>query len=356
MASAFIVRRTRADSTVAYRVLYKLGGRESMNQYAGSFPTMREAKARRDWVAGELAAMRVPDTRLIVPESAPTFATVAEKWRASRIDVTASTATTHSVNLGRIVPVFGQTPIDRITPEDVAAFVGTLTLKRESIRKTLATFAMVMDFAEIIPNPVRDKRVKLPQEDRAQVTPPTADHVLSVLGAIPDRYRLPTLALDATGMRVNELQALTWGDVDEPAGRWRVTAATAKTNTARWVPVAHDVFRAVAALVPREDRDLTAQLFAGFGADKFRTALTRACRATGVPTFSPHDLRHRRASLWHLQGVPVAEAAAWLGHSAPEHLRTYAHVVMDRNELDYGAVLGTPDHARMVVPPVVSRT
>ena len=60
-------------------------------------------------------------------------------------------------------------------------------------------------------------------------------------------------------------------------------------------------------------------------ADRFRTALNGACRATGVPTFSPHDLRHRGASLWHLQGVPLAEAAAWLGHSSLEHLRTYAH-------------------------------
>ena len=117
--------------------------------------------------------------------------------------------------------------------------------------------------------------------------------------------------------------------------------------------LAHDVFRAVTALVPREDRDLIAQVFAGFGADRFRTALTRVCRATGVPTFSPHDLRHRRASLRHLQGVPVAEAAAWLGHSLQEHLRTYAHVVMDRNELDYGALLGRPDSART---PVVSPT
>ena len=85
---------------------------------------------------------------------------------------------------------------------------------------------------------------------------------------------------------------------------------------------------------------MTAQVFAGFGADRLRTAITRATKATGVPTFSPHDLRHRRASLWHLQGVAAAEAASWLGHSAREHLRTYAHVVIDRTEIDYANVLG----------------
>jgi integrase len=47
--------------------------------------------------------------------------------------------------------------------------------------------------------------------------------------------------------------------------------------------------------------------------------LTRACKTIGVPAFSPHQLLHRRATLWHLSGVPVAEAAFWLGHSAQEH-------------------------------------
>jgi integrase len=95
------------------------------------------------------------------------------------------------------------------------------------------------------------------------------------------------------------------------------------------------LFQAVVERVPREDRDLAGQVFAGFGADRFRTAITRACKAGAVPTFSPHDLRHRRASLWHLGGVPAAQAPSWLGHSAQEHLRTYAHVVMDRTDIDY---------------------
>jgi hypothetical protein len=40
--------------------------------------------------------------------------------------------------------------------------------------------------------------------------------------------------------------------------------------------------------------------------------------------------------------VPVAEAAGWLGHSPQVHLALYAHVVMDRSELDYAALLGEP--------------
>lgn len=39
--------------------------------------------------------------------------------------------------------------------------------------------------------------------------------------------------LEATGMRVGELERLTWGDVDEPRQRWRVSAAATKTGRAR---------------------------------------------------------------------------------------------------------------------------
>jgi len=140
-------------------------------------------------------------------------------------------------------------------------------------------------------------------------------------------------------MRVSELEHLRWGDVDEPAGRWRVSRARTKTKQARWVPVSDVVFKTVTDAVPREDRDLDGQVIEGFQADRFRTALGRACKAAGVPLMSPHDLRHRRASLWHLGGVSAAEAASWLGHSAQEHPRTYAHVVLDRTEVDYEALI-----------------
>jgi integrase len=325
--------------------MFRLGGRESAPRYAGAFRTMREARIRRDWIAGELAAMRVPNLRLLEPPAAaPTLAAIAEAWRTSRVDVAEGTAATHRVNLGRILPRLGERAVDELAPADVAGVVAELVgegLARESIRKTLATLAMVLDFYGVTPNPARDRvAVKLPADERAEVEPPTASHVEAVFRVVAPALRLPLLVLDATGMRVGELEALTWGDVDELDGRWRVSRTVAKTRRARWVPVPPEVLEAVVELVPREDRDLGAQVFAGFGADRLRTALTRACKVAGVPTFSPHDLRHRRATLWHLSGRPIAEAAAWLGHSPQEHVKTYAHATMaDRRELDYVRLL-----------------
>ena len=79
---------------------------------------------------------------------------------------------------------------------------------------------MIFDFAGVTPNPARDKvAVKLPREDegaRSSRRPPSTS--LAVHALLPSRYRLPLLVLDATGMRLGELEGLTWGDVDEPRG------------------------------------------------------------------------------------------------------------------------------------------
>lgn len=239
MASAWVEKRPTRKSGVRHVVRYRNGGRESALRFGGSFKTLREANIRLAIIKGEHAALRRPDIReLERPTTARTLRVAAEAWRDSRLDVADGTAATHRVNLGRILPTLGAKPVDALTVADVAALVGALHeggLARESIRKTRATLAMVLDFAGVQPNPARDRSVKLPREDRTEIAPPTADHIAAVLAAVPRQYRLPMLALDATGMRVGELDALTWGDVDEYERRWRVSGSVAKTGQARWV-------------------------------------------------------------------------------------------------------------------------
>jgi integrase len=347
MASTWITRRRRSDGGTTFRVLFRLGGRESMPKHGGSFRTMREARIRRDWIAGELAAARVPNLTLSSPSRERTLEAAAASWRTSRVDVAASTATTHRVNLRRIIPVLGDRAVASIEPTDVAALVARLHeggLKRESIRKTLGTLAMVLDFAGRTGehNPARDRlTVKLPREPREEPQPPTAEQVVAVHRVLPRAYRLPLLVLDATGMRVGELEALTWGDVDEARSRWRVSRAVAKTGRARWVTVPESLFSAVLELVPRDDRTPERRVFQGVTADRLRTAIARACTAAGVPAFSPHDLRHRRISLEHLRGQPWARIGELVGQrNLAVTANTYTHVLVDETEIDYTALVG----------------
>jgi integrase len=197
---------------------------------------------------------------------------------------------------------------------------------------------MILEHAGIRDNPARDKlTVRMPREERRIVEPPTAAHVGAVVRLLPAHYRLAVLVLDATGMRVGELDALTWGDIDEPRGRWRI--ATSKTGRPRWITPPPILLERVLELCPRDDRHPDRRVFEHVGADKLRTAITRACTAAAVPAFSPHDLRHRRVSLLHLGGMPWARIGELVGHDAITSARTYTHVVADEAELDYEALL-----------------
>lgn len=342
MASCWVERRPRQGGGTSFRVRYRVGGRESVPHYGGAFSTKREALARKAWVLGELAAMRVPDIRTSTVAEVVTLAEQAKRWRASRVDVSAGTDVTYAVCLNRLIPRIGMTPIGSIDTQTVADLVAELHaegLKKQTIRKTLSVLAMILDHAGITPNPARDRlTVKLPREERRHVEPPTAAHVEDVIRLLPARYRLPMLVLDDTGMRVGELEALTWGDVDEPRGRWRI--ATSKTGRPRWVTPDPVVFAAVCDLVARDDRVSERRVFDGVTGDRLRTRITKCCVAAGVPQFSPHDLRHRRVSLLHLRGMPWARIGEHVGHDdIVTTARTYTHVLADETEIEYGKML-----------------
>jgi hypothetical protein len=105
MASAWVERRKTSQGAVRYRVQYRLGGRESLKRYAGTFRTMREARTRRDWVAGELAALRPPDlTALVEPARSAPLRDVVPRWQASRVDVRPATTIQHRTPLNQSGP------------------------------------------------------------------------------------------------------------------------------------------------------------------------------------------------------------------------------------------------------------
>src|SRR4051794_19634068 len=98
MASAWITTRTTKNGEKRYRVEFRPGGREAPTRYGGSFRSKREALERKAWIAGELAARRLPDLRWHEPTS-PTFAQAATNWQAARVDVADSTREQHRIQL-----------------------------------------------------------------------------------------------------------------------------------------------------------------------------------------------------------------------------------------------------------------
>lgn len=345
MASTWITTRTTGDGDKRYRVMFRLGGRETAPRYGGSFKTKREAAARKNWIAGELAALRVPNLRsLEAPPSAPMLAIAAERWRASRVDVTEGTATLHRVALNRVLPLLGSRPVDEITVDEINAVVAELARngrKRETIRKSVKYLAAVLEENGIEPNPARDKRIRLPYEEVVELEPPTCKHVETVCRLLASELRVPLLWLDWSGARVASVELVQVGDYDERERRVRLRAATTKTRHALWVDLPDVLAEAIErTLPPREDRDPLSRLFPGAGADRLRTAIARACRAAGIPEFSPHDLRHRRISLLHHQGRSWAEIGRFVGQRKLSLTAdVYTHVLSDGREVDYAGLV-----------------
>jgi integrase len=299
------------------------------------------AAAAALWVADlELSAELVGIEKQA--QTAPTFEQAARTWRASRVDVAASTSDQHRIQIDKLLPIIGSSRIDTL---DAAAFIDVVAqlhgqgVARETIRKTLGAGAMVLDHAGLVPNPVRDRSIKLPREEPEEINPPSAGDVETVYWTIPPKHQLALLWLDWSGARVSSVDLTLVGDYDERRQRIRLRSATTKTRKPLWVELPEVLDERIrASLPPREDRNLDARLFASSGADALRTSIAKACKANGIALWSPHDLRHRRISLLHLRGVPWARIAEFVGQRDLT-VNTYTHVLADETELDYGKLL-----------------
>jgi hypothetical protein len=92
--SSLVITTRQTASGPRYVVRYRLGGRVYPIQHAGSFRTVKEAKVRREFVAGELAAGRNPADALRAMVDQPkrrTLRDVADTYLASRLDAAEET-------------------------------------------------------------------------------------------------------------------------------------------------------------------------------------------------------------------------------------------------------------------------
>ena len=342
MASAWIKTRTTRDGSKRYRVAYRVGGRDTSVAYAGTFKTVRDAMARRNWVAGELAAQRDPDVQLLAAEPvlAPTFAEVAERWRASRVDVTEGTRELHRIALNRAMPTLGSTRIDELTVDHFINLVTALDAggsKRETIRKTIKYSAAVLDENGSRPEPgtPRADQVAARGAGRAGAADRRARR-----GGLPATARRASLAA-ALARLVRRTRRVGRSDA-----RWRLRPAAAPHPAAgfRDQDTLSALGRASRTCSPRQSRRRCRILVSATRrrACSPRAAPTRcvprlARRASPMPSrpFSPHDLRHRRISLLHRHGRSWAEIARFVGQRKLSLTAdVYTHVLVDAAEVD----------------------
>ena len=334
MASAFIVSRTTSSGR-KHVVRYRLGGRAYPIEHGGSFPTLKEAKTRRDLIAGELAAGRNPADLLQSIAAAPTVAVTVSEWRdrflVSRLDLDMNTVKGYRSSLKKACERFGDTDPATLTWQEIAEWIGELaqTHKPGTIRLYKTHLGVLLDYIGLDPNPAKDERVKVPKRVGEEVNPPSAEHFLAILDAIVQRpRRILFLVLEQGALRLGEAVGLTWGDVDRAGLRLRLPRSATKRDRARWVYLPEWLMAALDELCPFEDRTPERRVFQGVTEASAYQTMLRACQNAGVPHYHPHDLRHRRITVWHQSGVVARELAERAGHArASITLDVYSHVM-----------------------------
>jgi integrase len=334
MASASITARTTKHGERRYVVRYRLGGRAYPIAHAGAFGTMKEARGRRDFVAGEIAAGRNPADALrallMPPSPMLTVGCWAERFLTSRIDIDSNTTKNYRSALRKAGETFGNRDPQTITVDEVAAWVAELAGKHKpgTVQLYLIAFRLLLDFAQVEANPARDPRVKLPKRTRDEPKPPSGEHLLAILEAMGERWRLLFVTVEQGALRLGEAVGLRWADVDAAGLRLRLPRSATKRDRARWVYLPDWLMDAIEDTCPLEDRVPERKVFGGITEAAAYQAMTRACKNAKVPHYHPHDLRHRRITIWHQSGVPARELAERAGHARPSmSLDVYAHVM-----------------------------
>lgn len=359
MSPARITEARNQDGSISFKVVYRRGGRAYRQETAGTFrgwpggkttaghpaPSVgaarKEASLRRDLVGGWLAAGKDPRVELaqsLSPHRRKQLADVFDSWALSRHDVGEKRQRHYRAARESALEFFGaaRDPLT-ITVADCREYVGWLAerYKPGTVRSYYQPLAMALDFIDVEPNPARHRSVKMPRISREEPIVMSGSQFRALIAAFPERYRLFFRTLEATGMRIGELAALQWGDVDFADNRFRVSVARTKGRSGgqRWVQVPAPLMDELHGLVPFDERRPEKRVFASVQAWAAAKAMTRACEVAGIPHFSPHSLRHRRLSLWHMQGVPAVELARRAGHTKPAMtLSVYSHVMVDAKD------------------------
>jgi integrase len=337
--SVFIRTRKLSDGrTSSYSVKYRRGGAAYAQEHAGSFRTLREAKAREQLVASWLAAGQDPKLMLLrLSRPRMLFRDAWEQYKESLKDVSAS-------YLGNIdnaedvtLKVLGTRDPFTMTKDDGMDLVNALVKKGlapGTIRTYYGPARRVLDFLEIDPNPLASKHVRFPRDVREEVTPMSGKTELEPMLAAMEKTNaskalvFAATLMEAAGLRLGDAKKAQYGDVDFYEGRLRISAARGKSKASRWVPVPRELMD---VLVERKDGDSRERLLLPeLSRHDLNGAMTRACQRAGIRHFHPHDLRHRRISLWMAQGYDPALIKSWVGHAdLTTTMNVYTHVVVD---------------------------
>ena len=294
----------------------------------------------------------------------PTFHEFAEDWWVrNQAQLAENTRADYRWRLEcHLLPEFGERRIDRIDFNAVESYIagklaGDRPLSARSINMTVTLLGAILERAVkrrlIDHNPAKDKDLRVKEREPVRSYLSAAGQIAALLdaageldrGAASNRRHIKRRAMLAVlvfaGLRINELCALRWRDVDLAAG-WLHTGSKTDAGRDRVVKIRGALRDELLTLrAGRGSIDQDAYVFAtGRGGrmsdDNFRSRVLRAAvgranenleRADLPPLpdkLTPHSLRRTFCSLLYALGEDPGTVMDEMGHTDPAlALRVY---------------------------------
>lgn len=169
-----------------------------------------------------------------------------------------------------------------------------------------------------------------------------SDDVIQAIRSTPCEAQLPCLIMIYAGLRLGEVCALTWTDVDLDNDRILVNKSynfkacavkspktAAGTRTVPIPPPLHDALSAAPHVSLLVCPHRSGRIYTRSGWDNVLTVLDHKLAETH-PDFPPlraHNLRHTCCTLYYEAGIDVLTAQKWMGHANPQTtIGIYTHL------------------------------
>jgi integrase len=300
-----------------------------------------------------MRALRTLEVQLQMDEPLPAGAMVSvseflEQWLEDlkTSNIRPSTHRIYALWTRRFALRLGNIPLRDLQPKHIQEFKKELSkanLKPATINTALrcvrGAFTRAVKQDVIEKHPFRGiKEMDSPARDEEFPAFWTPAQFQAFIDTVPnDRYRLCFSLAFYAGLRLGEVAALRWEDVN--GQRLTVTSHDdfrTKTGKSRRVPIAPELAAALAK-VPRKDGAVL-QKSAVFpdhstltkGFMQCRRAYNEAHPEAPLPAITFHGLRHSFATEMATRGIPIPVLQKLLGHSRITTTELYMHVQEDR--------------------------
>ena len=270
-----------------------------------------------------------------------------------------------SVLRTHLVPAFGSLRLDQIGPAEIEAYKAAKLgdgYGKKSVTNQVTVLRKLLNLA--VEWGVLDKAPKV-KGFPLKTDTIGEDEFLSfeetdrfLKAAAPEWKPFLVVALK-TGLRVGELLALKWADVDTVSGQlvvrstlWRDQEGTPKGGKNRAVALS----AAAVATLKAHKHLRGAYVFCDVAGKRLTHNIVRdivpaTCRKAGLKHITMHGLRHSFASHLVMRGVSLMAVKELLGHESFEMTLRYAHLSPDVKReavqcLDIGGGRGSGGEAR----------